>query len=44
MKRVIGFALFWFALGLLCMLIISNELIGFILIVVALLLGYNLYC
>lgn len=44
MKRVIGFAMFAFAMGMLFMLIISNEICGFFLIVILLLTGYHLYC
>lgn len=44
MKRVCGFGLFAFAMGMLFMLIISSEILGFFLIVIFLLIGYNLYC
>lgn len=44
MKRMIGFILFWIAIGMLLMLFIHNMLIGMILIAVLLLLGYNLFC
>lgn len=44
MKRVIGFAMFAFAMGMLFMLFISNEICGFFLIIVFLLVGYHLYC
>lgn len=41
---MIGFILFWIAIGMLLMLFIHNMLIGMILIAVLLLLGYNLFC
>lgn len=44
MKRVCGFAIFCFAIGMLFMLIISSEILGFFLIVLFLLIGYNLFC
>lgn len=44
MKRLMGFALFFFAMGMLFMLIIGNEFWGFILIAVCLLAGYNIFC
>lgn len=44
MKRMIGFILFWIAIGMLIMLFIHNILIGFIIIGLLLLIGYNLFC
>ena len=44
MKRLIGFALFFFAMGMLFMLILGSEFWGFILIVICLLVGYNIFC
>ena len=44
MKRMIGFILFWIAVGMLIMLFIHNILIGFIIIGLLLLIGYNLFC
>ncbi|MCU6746644.1 MULTISPECIES: hypothetical protein [Lachnospiraceae] len=44
MKRVIGFALFWMALGMFLMLLLSNMVWGVILILVFLILGYKLFC
>ncbi len=44
MRRIIGFALFWFAMGMLVMLILSNEFLGFLIIAVCLILGYYIFC
>ncbi|MBR5317317.1 MAG: hypothetical protein IKU39_05425 [Lachnospiraceae bacterium] len=44
MKRVCGLGLFAFAMGMLFMLIISSEILGFFLIALFLLVGYHLYC
>lgn len=44
MKRMIGFALFCFSMGMLVMLIIYNRFFGFILLVVTMLAGYFLFC
>jgi len=44
MKRVCGFGLFAFAMGMLFMLIVSSEIIGFFLIILFLMMGYHLYC
>jgi hypothetical protein len=42
MKRVIGYTLFWFALGMLVMLILPNEFIGILIIAACLFLSYYL--
>jgi len=44
MKRVCGLGLFCFAMGMLFMLIVSSEILGFFLIVLFLMLGYHMYC
>ena len=44
MKRIWGFALFFFGLGMFAMLFIENEFIGIVLIVMCLLVGYYLFC
>lgn len=44
LKRVIGFGLFCFAMGMLFMMILSNEFVGFVIIALSLLIGYNLFC
>lgn len=44
MKRMVGFILFWIAIGMLLMILIHNILIGIIIIGILLLLGYNLFC
>lgn len=40
MKKVIGYTLFWFALGMLVMLVLSNEFVGILIIAVCLLLSF----
>lgn len=44
MKRVIGFALFFIAVGMLIMMLLPNTFWGIILILGFLLLGYQLFC
>lgn len=44
MKRVIGFALFWIAVGLILSLILPNTFIEVISIILCILAGYNLFC
>lgn len=44
MKRIIGFALFCFSMGMLVMLVIHNRFFGFILIVITMLAGYYIFC
>ncbi|MBC5745333.1 hypothetical protein FMM74_017615 [Lachnospiraceae bacterium MD308] len=44
MKRVIGFALFWVAVGLILSLILPNTFIEVISIILCILAGYNLFC
>ncbi len=43
MKRIIGFALFCFSMGMLVMLIIHNRFFGFLLIVLTMLAGYYIF-
>ena len=44
MKRLIGFILFWIAVGMAIMIFLPNEVLGILIIFVLLLLGYNLFC
>lgn len=44
MKKTIGFAMFWMAVGMFIMLFISNYLIAVLIIFILLLLGYQLFC
>ncbi|MDD6057193.1 MAG: hypothetical protein PUB98_02865 [Clostridiales bacterium] len=44
MKRMLGFALFCFSMGMLVMLIIHNRFFGFILVVLCMLAGYYIFC
>lgn len=43
MKRIIAYTLFWFAMGMLVMLVLSNEFLGIILIAGCLLVSYYLF-
>lgn len=43
MKKVIGFALLWFAIGMFLMLILPNG-IGLIITFISLAVGYKLFC
>ena len=43
-KRLIGFILFWIAVGMAIMIFLPNEVLGILIILVLLLLGYNLFC
>ncbi len=44
MCRIIGFALFWIAVGMLLMMLISNVIAGVILVLLLLIVSYNLFC
>ncbi|MEF9945928.1 MAG: hypothetical protein RR869_07890 [Lachnospiraceae bacterium] len=44
MKRVMGFALFCLAVGMLIMLLLSHKVLGLFIIAACLLIGYNLFC
>lgn len=44
MKRVVGFALFCIALGMLIMLFLPHKIVGVVLLIVCMLVGYNLFC
>ncbi len=44
MKRIFGFALFCFALGMLVMIVIHNRFFGFFLMILCMLAGYYLFC
>jgi len=43
-KRMIGFILFWIAIGMTIMLFITNGILAICIIILCLLLGYNLFC
>ncbi|WP_278321209.1 hypothetical protein [Faecalicatena contorta] len=43
MKRVVGFALLWFAAGMLLMLVLPNAF-GLIITLICLAAGYKLFC
>lgn len=42
MRRNVGLIMFWMAIGMLIMLLISSKLIGIIIIFLLLIIGYNL--
>lgn len=44
MKRMCGFALFCFSMGMLVMLMIHNRFIGFFLVIICMLAGYYIFC
>lgn len=44
MKKLIGFAAFLIAIGMLLMLVTHNRLIGLVIIALLLFLGYNCFC
>lgn len=44
MKKMIGFAAFFVAIGMLIMLITHNRLIGLVVIALLLFVGYNCFC
>lgn len=43
MGKLIGYTIFWIAVGMLLMLVISNVWIGLILIAIFIIIGYNLF-
>ncbi|MBU5334074.1 hypothetical protein KQI61_17920, partial [Anaerocolumna aminovalerica] len=43
MKRMIGFILFWIAVGMTIMLFITNGILAVCIIILFLILGYNLF-
>lgn len=44
MKRLIGFALFFIAIGIILGMIIKNVFIEVTIIILCLLMGYHLFC
>lgn len=44
MKRVIGLALFFIAIGILIMMIVQKIFIGILLMLICILVGCNLFC
>ena len=44
MHKLIGYTLFWIAVGMLIMLIIGNIWVGLILIAIFIVAGYFLFC
>lgn len=43
MKRIVAYTLFWFAMGMLVMLVLSNEFLGIVIIAVCLLASYYIF-
>jgi hypothetical protein len=43
MKRIVGYTLFWFAMGMLVMLVLSNEFLGVLIVAVCLLVSYYIF-
>lgn len=43
MKRIIGYTLFWIAIGMLLALFLPNILVA-VLTIALLLIGYNIFC
>ncbi len=44
MKRVVGFALFWIAIGILLAMVLSSTFLEVAIFIICLLLGYVLFC
>jgi len=44
MRRVIGFAMFFIAIGMILMMMLPNIFVGVLLVIGFLLLGYNFFC
>lgn len=44
MKRVIGFALFFVAVGIVIMIFLPNVFIGVLIALLCILVGYQLFC
>lgn len=43
MKKLIGYTIFWFSMGMFFMLILGEAWIGLILIAILIIIGYNLF-
>lgn len=43
MGKLVGYTIFWIAVGMLLMLLIGNTWVGLILIVIFIVVGYNLF-
>ena len=44
MKRVLGFACFCVSMGMLLILLIPNDFVGFLIAIGLLVVGYQLFC
>ncbi len=43
MGKLVGYTIFWIAVGMLLMLLIGNTWVGLILIAIFIIVGYNLF-
>ncbi|MCM1183135.1 MAG: hypothetical protein NC337_07160 [Roseburia sp.] len=43
MGKLVGYTIFWIAVGMLLMLLIDNAWVGLILIAIFVIVGYNLF-
>ncbi len=44
MRQMIGFILFWIAIGMTIMLFLDNSFLAVLIILLCLVLAYNLFC
>jgi hypothetical protein len=44
MKRVLGFAIFFIAVGMVISMVLPSAFVEVLIILICLLLGYNLFC
>jgi len=44
MKRVLGFAIFFIALGIIVGMMLKSTFVEVLIVMICLLLGYNLFC
>lgn len=44
MKRVVGFAIFFIAIGIIIGIILPHTFVDVLVVIICMLLGYNLFC
>ncbi len=44
MRKIIGFALFWMAVGMIVSLFMESSFVSVCLIIMCMILGFNLFC
>ncbi|MCR5737582.1 MAG: hypothetical protein K6G64_08025 [Eubacterium sp.] len=44
MRKIIGFALFWIAVGMILSLFIDSTIMTVFMIIMCMILGFNLFC